>query len=85
MSFDADYGPYTGHPSDPRYDDSEDLARDKWECDETYIDKLGADAVEEIMWALQFGKAEEAKADLIKAVDAAWQQYKTENTSEPNE
>lgn len=76
MSFDADYGPYRGDPRDPRYDDSEDLARDEWECDNTYLAKLGEDAVEEIMWALQFGDAEDAKRDLQKAIDAAWQAEK---------
>jgi hypothetical protein len=85
MMFDQDYGPYLGHPADPRYDDSEDVARDAWECDETYIAKLGEDAIEEILYSLQHGKAEEAKADLIKAVEAAWQQYKTENKGESDE
>jgi hypothetical protein len=85
MGFDSDYGPYNGHPADPRYDNSEDIARDAWECDNTYFEKLGPDAVEEIMWALQFGKADEAKADLIKAINAAWEQYKTENEGEPDE
>lgn len=85
MSFDADYGPYRGDPRDPRYDDSEDLARDEWEGENTYIEKLGADAVEEIMWALQFGESEEAKQDLCKAIDAAWEAEKKqlENDDEP--
>ena len=85
MGFDTDYGTYNGYPADPRYDDSEDVARDKWECDETYIAKLGEDAIEEILYSLQHGKAEDAKADLIKAINAAWEQYKTENKGESNE
>jgi hypothetical protein len=85
LMFDSDYLEYRGHPADPRYDDSEDVARDKWECEETYIAKLGPDAVEEIMWALQFGEAEDAKDDLIKAINAAWEQYKTENEGDSDE
>jgi hypothetical protein len=51
--FDADYGPYRGDPRDPRYDDSEDLAREEWESENTYAERIGEDAVEEILFALE--------------------------------
>lgn len=73
MTFDWDYGPMTNHPADPRYDDSEDLARERWEEDHTYIERIGEDAVEEILYALEHGiKSENAMRDLVTVVNAAW-------------
>jgi hypothetical protein len=74
--FDADYGPYRGDPRDPRYDDSEDLAREEWESENTYAERIGEDAVEEILYSLENWSAAEAARDLKKAVDAAWEQEK---------
>jgi hypothetical protein len=77
--FDADYGPYRGDPRDPRYDDSEDLAREEWEDDNSYVDRIGESAVEEILHALEHGKPEDAKRDLERRVNACWQQKKHED------
>lgn len=67
----------TGHPNDPRYDDSEDLAREEWECDSSYLERIGEDAVEEILYSLQHGmKSEDARKDLERCVNAAWEQEK---------
>lgn len=75
--FDADYGPYRGDPRDPRYDDSEDLAREEWESENTYAERIGEDAVEEILYSLQHGmKSEDARKDLERCVNAAWEQEK---------
>ena len=75
--FDWDYGPMTNNPADPRYDDSEDLAREEWECDNSYLDRIGEDAVEEILYALEHGmKSEDARKDLERCVNAAWEREK---------
>jgi hypothetical protein len=71
--FDWDYGPMTNDPRDPRYDDSEDLAREEWESENTYAERIGEDAVEEILYALETWSAAEAARDLKKAVDVAWE------------
>ena len=74
--FDPDYGPYLGDPRDPRYDDTEDMAREEWEAENTYAERIGEDAVEEILYALENWSAAEARMALKKAVDAVWAQQR---------
>ena len=74
--FDADYGPYLGDPRDPRYDDSEDMAREEWEADNAITEILSDDAVNEILWELLHGSRDTAFQDIEKAMHAAWEQEK---------
>lgn len=74
--FDPDYGPYLGDPRDPRYDDSEDLARDEWEADNAITEILSDDSINEILFELMHGSPEKAFSDIEKAMDAAWEQEK---------
>lgn len=74
--FDADYGPYLGDPRDPRYDDSEELARESWEEDNAITEIIDSCAVNEILWELLHGNQETAFKDLERCMDAAWEQEK---------
>lgn len=76
MSFDWDYGPYRGDPRDPRYDDSEELARESWEEDNAITEIISDDSVNEILWELLHGSPETAFKDLERSMDAAWEQEK---------
>ena len=74
--FDPDYGPYRGDPRDPRYDDSEEMAREEWEADNAITEILSDDSVNEIMFELLHGSPQKAFRDIEKAMDAAWEQEK---------
>lgn len=74
--FDWDYGPYLGRANDPRYDDSEELAREEWEADNAITEILSDDSVNEIMFELLHGSRDKAFSDIEKAMDAAWEQEK---------
>lgn len=76
MTFDWDYGPYLGDPRDPRYDDSEDMARERWEDDNAITEILSVDSVNEILWELLHGNRDTAFADIERAMNAAWEQEK---------
>lgn len=76
MSFDPDYGPYLGDPRDPRYDDSEEMARDEWESENAITEILSDDSVNEILWELLHGSRDTAFQDIEKAMAAAWEQEK---------
>ena len=71
--FDPDYGPYRGHPQDPRTPEEPD--RYEWEEDNAFTDFLDAGAVEEILVELLHGDPAQAKADLEKATEAAFQAW----------
>lgn len=73
--FDPDYGPYLGDPRDPRYDDSEDLAREEWEYDTPYKDMIGLDMMEDILLELYTGSPNTACTMIEKAVDLAWSEH----------
>lgn len=75
MSFDPDYGPYNGDPRDPRYDDSEDLAREEWYCDTRYEDMLGLDMIQDVLLELHTGSPNAACTMMEKAVDEAWAEH----------
>lgn len=62
----------TGHPNDPR---TEDDGREEWESDNAFTDFLDAGAVEEILVELLHGDPAQAKADLEKATEAAFQAW----------
>jgi hypothetical protein len=74
--FDWDYGPYRNDPRDPRYDDSEELAREEWEADNAITEILSDDSVNEILFELLHGSRDKAFSDIEKAMDAAWEQEK---------
>lgn len=75
MIFDPDYGPYRGDPRDPRYDDSEDFAREEWECDTSYQDMFGLEAMEDILYELYTGSANTALTMMEKAIDQSWAEH----------
>lgn len=76
MSFDADYLEYRADPRDPRYDDSEEMAREEWESDNAITEILSEDSVNEILFELLHGSRDTAAQDLRKAMDAAWAQQR---------
>ena len=70
MSYDQDYGPYHGHPQDPRT--PEDNGREEWEAETPYTEYLADSAIDEILSELLHGNPETTKASLEKAVEAMY-------------
>ena len=74
MSFDPDYGPYRGHPQDPRTPD-DDAAREEWESFVAFVDIIDEGEIEDILAELLRGNPETARAALEKTVEAHYQQW----------
>ena len=70
MSYDQDYGPYHGHPQDPRTPD--DDGRAAWESETPYTEYLADSSIDEILSELLHGDPAKAKADLEQAVEAMY-------------
>ena len=66
MSFDPDYGPYRGHPQDPRTPDEPD--RYSWEETIAYSEILDALTIDEVLSELLHGCPDAAKRTLDAAV-----------------
>ena len=74
MSYDQDYGPYHGHPSDPRTPD-DDAAREEWESMTAFVNIIDEGEIEDILAELLRGNPETARASLEKTVEAHYQQW----------
>lgn len=73
MSFDPDYGPYRGHPQDPRT--PEDIDRYDWEAENGYTDLLSPCAIDEILYELLYGEPQTAREITGKHLEAAFEKY----------
>ena len=71
--YDPDYGPYRGHPQDPRTPEEPD--RYEWESDNSPLDYMDSTELDAILSELLHGDADVARASLEKAVEARFQQH----------
>lgn len=67
----ATWGPIRSS-SDPRYDDSEERARETWEEETSFIDMLPESVINSVLEQIQNRKFEAARKALLEAMDAAW-------------
>ena len=73
MSFDADFGWYTGHQADPRTPEEPD--RYTWEIDNPVTNWMDGSDIEDILYKLLHGNADEARRDLDGAIEARFHQW----------
>lgn len=80
--FDADYGPYRGHPQDPRTPDEPD--RYAWEEDNSPLDYMDGSDLDCILCELLHGDPEKARRNLENVVQARFEQW-LEDTARQDE
>ena len=73
MSYDQDYGIYTGHRQDPRTPDESERA--VWEEGIAFSEILEDSTIDELLMELLYGNPDVAKKALDKALDVEFREY----------
>ena len=71
--FDADFGAYRADPRDPRTPEGPD--RYAWEVDNPVTDWMDGSDIEDILYKLLHGNADEARRGLDGAIEARFHQW----------